>query len=95
MNSPRLPEHLEPFYGYRLAYVDASGIASHNDLGTRTHPIINTAMIGAFARVLDMPSLDAIVMAIENEIPVKPRQNGMAAQEAYANVHLYGPVKND
>jgi pyruvate ferredoxin oxidoreductase gamma subunit/2-oxoisovalerate ferredoxin oxidoreductase gamma subunit len=95
MNSPRLPDHLKPFCGYRLAYVDAAGIAGHNDLGTRTHPIINTAMMGAFAKVLDMPPLDAIVRAIENEIPVKPRQNVMAAKEAYENVHLYGPVEND
>jgi hypothetical protein len=47
-----------------MACVDATGIAKKNELGTRTHPIINTAMIGAFARMLEMPPLEAIADAI-------------------------------
>jgi len=55
INSPGTPADLSPFAGFRLAFVDASRIALRNKLGTRTHPIVNTTMIGAFARVFDMP----------------------------------------
>ena len=90
INSPRLPENLEPFARYRIACIDATAIAVDNQLGTRTHPIVNTAMIGALARMLDMPPIEMVARAIENEISVKPQQNIRAAKEAFENVHLYG-----
>ena len=54
VNAPGQPANLAAFSGFHLACVDATGIAIQNELGTRTHPIINTAMIGAFARMLEM-----------------------------------------
>ena len=92
INSKDIPDNLEPFSGFRLAFVDATHIAVNNDLGTRTHPIINTAMIGAFAQVMGMPSMDIIAAAIEKEIPVKAHQNVRAAQEAHEKVHIFGIV---
>jgi 2-oxoacid:acceptor oxidoreductase gamma subunit (pyruvate/2-ketoisovalerate family) len=47
INSKDTPDNLAHFSGFRLAFVDANHIAVKNNLGTRTHPIINTAMIGA------------------------------------------------
>jgi pyruvate ferredoxin oxidoreductase gamma subunit/2-oxoisovalerate ferredoxin oxidoreductase gamma subunit len=90
LNSPDPPEHLAPFSGYRLAYVDATRIAVNNDLGTRTHPIINSAMIGAFARVMEMPPMDTIAAVIDKEIPSKRRRNIKAAMQAFENVKFYG-----
>ena len=72
-----------PFSGFHLAFVDATRIALNHQLGTRTHPIVNTAVLGAFARVLGMPPLEAVVRAIEEEVPRKPEENIQAAQEAY------------
>jgi pyruvate ferredoxin oxidoreductase gamma subunit/2-oxoisovalerate ferredoxin oxidoreductase gamma subunit len=95
INSRNLPDNLEPFSGFRLAFVDADHIAACNGLGTRTHPIINTAMIGAFARVLEMPPLDMIAAAIKNDIHIKTTQNVSAAQQAYEEVNLYGIVVNN
>jgi len=92
INAKKIPEKLEAFSGFRLAVVDAVQIAVENQLGTRTHPIINTAMIGAFARVLDMPPLNAIKDAIQTDISVKTDQNVQAAQQAYESVHVYGIV---
>ncbi len=92
INSPGLPDNLETFSGYRLAFIDATHIAMENRLGTRTHPIINTAMIGAFARILEIPPMDSIAAAIENEIHDKPRQNIEAAKQAFATVQIYGIV---
>ncbi|MEJ2656701.1 MAG: 2-oxoacid:acceptor oxidoreductase family protein [Desulfobacterales bacterium] len=94
INSNKLPNHMEPFSGLRLAFVDADHIAAENGLGTRTHPIINTAMIGAFAKVLGMPPLDRIAQAIKNEIHVKSDQNILAAQQAYKKVTLHGIVEH-
>ena len=48
INSPSPPADLTPFAGFQLAHVDANQIALNHRLGTRTHPIVNTAMIGAF-----------------------------------------------
>ena len=92
INSPRMPADLKPFTGYKLAYVDAAQVAVKNKLGTRTHPMVNTAMVGAFARVLDMPPMDAIAEVIAKEISVEPQLNVQAAEEAHESVHLYGMV---
>jgi pyruvate ferredoxin oxidoreductase gamma subunit/2-oxoisovalerate ferredoxin oxidoreductase gamma subunit len=79
---------MDAFAGYRLAFVDATQIAVKYDLGTRTHPIINTAMIGAFARMMGMPPLDAISEAIQTEIATQPDKNIQASKEAYEQVNL-------
>lgn len=94
INAPELPGNLEPFAPYRLACVDATAIAVDNRLGTRTHPIVNTGMIGAMARILDMPPIDMVKKAIASEISVKPEQNVKAAQQAFEQVHLYGQERN-
>ena len=93
INAPRRPADISALAGYHLACVDGTGIAIQNELGTRTHPIINTAMIGAFARMLEMPSLDAIADAITEDIPIKPEQNIQASKDAYENVQLFGLVE--
>jgi 2-oxoacid:acceptor oxidoreductase gamma subunit (pyruvate/2-ketoisovalerate family) len=95
INSRNLPDDIKPFSGFRLAFVDADHIATRNGLGTRTHPIINTAMIGAFAKVLEMPPLDMVAAAIENDIHIKAKQNVSAAQQAYEEVNLYGIVEHN
>jgi 2-oxoacid:acceptor oxidoreductase gamma subunit (pyruvate/2-ketoisovalerate family) len=93
INSRNFPDKLELFSGFRLAFIDADHIATSNGLGTRTHPIINTAMIGAFAKVLEIPPLEMIVAAIKNDIHIKAEQNVLAAQQAYEEVNLYGIVE--
>ncbi|MFO7554123.1 MAG: 2-oxoacid:acceptor oxidoreductase family protein [Desulfobacterales bacterium] len=92
INARNLPDNTESFSGFRLAFVDADHIAADNGLGTRTHPIINTAMIGAFARVLEMPPLDMVSSAIKNDIHVKTDQNVLAAKQAFESVNIYGLV---
>ncbi len=92
VNASRQPDNLNIFSGFHLACVDATGIAIRNRLGTHTHPIINTAMIGAFTRMLEMPPLDMIFDAINEDITVKPQQNIAASKEAYDQVQLFGIV---
>ena len=81
---------LDRFPNFRIAAVDATRIANDHQLGTRTHPIINTAMIGAFAGVLKKPSMDALTAAITEDIQVKPANNIRAATQAFDTVQRLG-----
>ena len=92
INAPARPANLAGFSGFKLACVDATGIAIQNGLGTRTHPIINTAMIGAFARMMEMPPLEMIAEAIKEDIGIKPEQNIQASRDAYENVQIVGLI---
>lgn len=94
LNSPRQPE--EPrFKDFRIAWVDATRIAIENELGTRTQPLINTAMVGAFARVMNAPGFEAVKAAIEAEITVKTVHNVKAARSAFAQVQMNPAAKHD
>ncbi|MEK6535652.1 MAG: 2-oxoacid:acceptor oxidoreductase family protein [Thermodesulfobacteriota bacterium] len=88
INSPSPPEEAARFASFRVAFVDANRIALGQGLGTRTHPIVNTAMIGAFARLLEMPPLEAVAEAIREEIPSRADANIRAAEEAFRTVCL-------
>jgi pyruvate ferredoxin oxidoreductase gamma subunit/2-oxoisovalerate ferredoxin oxidoreductase gamma subunit len=90
LNAPELPSRPKLFSGYRLALVDATRIALKHELGTRTHPIVNTAVMGALARMLGMPTMDAVATAIEDEIPEHFERNIQAAKDAYDAVALLG-----
>ena len=88
LNTASPPLNKEAYKDFRLAWVDATQIAIDCDLGTRTHPIINTAMIGAFAKMMDQPPLKMVSEAIKAEIATKPENNIQAAQKAYKQVTL-------
>lgn len=69
--------------GFRIARVDATDIAIEHGLGSRSSPIVNTAILGAFARATGLVGLDSVLAAIEDEVPVKPEANARAARAAY------------
>ncbi len=59
LNTPQPPEKfVEMFPGRRVATVDANEIAFANGLGSKTVPIVNTTLVGAFARLVGMPFSD-------------------------------------
>lgn len=88
VNAASAPREAGYLDGFPTARVDATAIAMQNGLGTATHPIINTAMCGAVARVLQMPPLELLCETIAEEIGIKPRNNIRAAQAAYEAVHV-------
>jgi len=92
INSSELPNKLESYKGFNIACVDATGIALKHRLGTKIQPIINTAMMGAFSRTLEMPAMQFIENAIMSEVPVKQEENVRAAKDAYDSVRLHGMV---
>ena len=67
---------------YRVATVDANSIARAHGIGSKTQPIVNTAILGAFAVYSQIVSLDSVVEAIRNDVPLSTEENVKAAEEA-------------
>ncbi len=66
-----------------LATVDATNIAIENRLGSKTSPIVNTAILGALVKISDVVSIDTLVESVLEKSPVKKEENAKAAKEAY------------
>ncbi|HEX6133832.1 MAG TPA: 2-oxoacid:acceptor oxidoreductase family protein [Longimicrobiales bacterium] len=87
INSDRPPEHYAGLLArYRVATVSASAIAAEHGIGSRTQPIVNTAILGAFAQWSGLVTLDAVCAAILEEVPVSGEANVAAARAAAAGV---------
>jgi 2-oxoacid:acceptor oxidoreductase gamma subunit (pyruvate/2-ketoisovalerate family) len=80
----RIPIPIEG--SFRVAGVDAAKIALQYGLGSKAAPVINTVMIGAFARLAGNLALSNLLEAIETGVPVDPKQNMAAAEAAYEAV---------
>ena len=68
---------------FRVAGVDAVKIALQHRLGSKTAPVINTVILGAYARVSGDLALSSLLEAIEAGVPDNPKQNMAAAEAAY------------
>lgn len=83
INTVHPPGHYADLAGrFRVLTVDASAIARTHGLGSRTQPIVNTAILGAFAAGTGLVSLESVCAAIADEIPIRPEDNVAAAREA-------------
>lgn len=83
VNSVEPPSHFKALKGFRVATVDAAAIAVKHRLGSRAAPIVNTAILGGFARATGLVKIDSVLEAITEEIPIKPEGNAEAAREAF------------
>ncbi|MFQ5512132.1 MAG: 2-oxoacid:acceptor oxidoreductase family protein [Candidatus Krumholzibacteriia bacterium] len=77
---------------YRLAAVDANTIAWRHGLGSRATPIVNTAILGAFARATGLVSLEAVVEAVVESVPTNPEGNREATIDAYNGTEVCDAV---
>jgi pyruvate ferredoxin oxidoreductase gamma subunit/2-oxoisovalerate ferredoxin oxidoreductase gamma subunit len=83
----RKNENPSPIKGsFRVAGVDAVRIALEHGLGSRMAPVINTVILGAYARVSGDLTLSNLLEAVEKGVPVNPKQNMAAAEAAYQAV---------
>jgi 2-oxoacid:acceptor oxidoreductase gamma subunit (pyruvate/2-ketoisovalerate family) len=73
---------------FRVGYVDATSIALRNGLGDPSHPIVNTAILGAFSKISNLVSLQSIKSATSDMVPSKKKENVNAIQEAYEETEL-------
>lgn len=83
INSRQQPEEIHLPAQFNIATVDAASIAVKYGLGSPQAPIVNTAILGAFSRVVGIVGLEATLEAIREESPVKKEENTAAAKEAY------------
>jgi 2-oxoacid:acceptor oxidoreductase gamma subunit (pyruvate/2-ketoisovalerate family) len=71
-----------------VAVVDATGIAVRHGLGTNTNPIVNTAILGAYARASGLVSIESVAEAIRAGVPKGAEENAAAAQDAFNETHV-------
>jgi 2-oxoacid:acceptor oxidoreductase gamma subunit (pyruvate/2-ketoisovalerate family) len=88
VNTTRSPEDLKKVLGDNVSTVDANGIAISHKLGSRTAPIVNTAILGAFARLTEIVKIESLVDAILETAPMKQEENAKAAKEAFEAVKI-------
>ena len=83
VNTDGVVSGLDAKVAARIATVDATAIALAQGLGSRSTPIVNTAVLGALARASEIVSLDSVLQAIERFVPAKQEANMEAARLAY------------
>jgi pyruvate ferredoxin oxidoreductase gamma subunit/2-oxoisovalerate ferredoxin oxidoreductase gamma subunit len=72
--------------GHVIFAADATGVAEKLSLKSTSFPIVNTAMVGAFARAAGLIDLERVLSAIREVVPVKKDDNVEAARLAYESV---------
>lgn len=91
INTDRPPEtYAQLAKRFVVSVVDASEIARRHGLGSKTQPIVNTAILGAFAASSGLVKLGSVCASIAEAIPQRPEVNASAAQEAAAAVTRVG-----
>jgi Pyruvate/2-oxoacid:ferredoxin oxidoreductase gamma subunit len=68
INTPIKPDDLRFDVKVNIATVDAGGIAMRNRLMREGKPIVNTPMLGAFAKATNLVSLDAMEKGLKGKI---------------------------
>jgi len=72
-----------------VATVDATDIAIEHGLGSKTAPIVNTSILGAYAKATEVlkaegfVAIEHVLKAVEEKAPVKTEENVKATEEAY------------
>jgi 2-oxoacid:acceptor oxidoreductase gamma subunit (pyruvate/2-ketoisovalerate family) len=81
INSDKDPKYYN--LSFKTATIDATSIALENKLGSKMAPIVNTSILGAFAKISGEVMLESIILAIKENIPSKKEENIKAATQAY------------
>jgi 2-oxoacid:acceptor oxidoreductase gamma subunit (pyruvate/2-ketoisovalerate family) len=83
VNSAREPGHFaSALPGYRVVPVDGIAVARHHGLGR----IVNSVLLGAFARALEAPPLAVLERTIVAETPTLQEANLAACEEGYRSL---------
>jgi 2-oxoacid:acceptor oxidoreductase gamma subunit (pyruvate/2-ketoisovalerate family) len=86
VNTTRRPDELGLPDRFNVGTCDATAIALRHGLGTRTNPIVNTAIAGAFSALTGLVELASVLACIPDLVPIKPEANQAAAREAFEDV---------
>ncbi|MBN2408572.1 MAG: 2-oxoacid:acceptor oxidoreductase family protein [Candidatus Aminicenantes bacterium] len=83
INSEKNPASFEFPAKYKVATINATGIAVKHKLGSMAAPIVNTAIVGAVVKMLGLTKIEPLLAAIKEGVPTRPEDNMAAAEEAY------------
>jgi 2-oxoisovalerate ferredoxin oxidoreductase gamma subunit len=84
LNTDRHPSVFNEMSAFRVATVDADRVAVQYGLGSPMAPIVNTAILGAFARCTCAVRLQAVCEAIGEKFAAAADANASACREAFA-----------
>jgi 2-oxoacid:acceptor oxidoreductase gamma subunit (pyruvate/2-ketoisovalerate family) len=86
VNTTKKPSEIE-LKGWRIATVDATGIALELNLLVAGSPVVNTSIVGAFAKATNEVKLTSVLKAIkETWAGSAGEKNARAAELAYARL---------
>ena len=88
VNSKKTPEELG-LGDYKVATVDATGIALENGLGSKVAPIVNTVVLGAFVKATGEMKLESVLESIPGQVPIKAEENSSACEQAAEAVTVH------
>jgi len=88
INTSREPSEFDKLKQFKVATVNASHIAANHRLGSKSHPIVNTAILCAFSKITGFVKIESVLSGIEENVPVSPEANIRASKEAYESVIL-------
>ncbi len=86
-NSVKKPSEFK-LNNFKVATVDATDIAVNKGLGSKSAPIVNTAILGAYAKAVGNVKIESIVEAVRENAPIKGEENAAAAFESYQKTVL-------
>jgi 2-oxoacid:acceptor oxidoreductase gamma subunit (pyruvate/2-ketoisovalerate family) len=93
INTDKAPEDFpELLAKAHVSTIDATGIAVRHGLGGKEQPIVNTAILGAYAADTGLITMKSMCDAIREEVPVQIDANIAAATEAMAAVR-HAPMR--
>ncbi len=82
LNTQKKPQDFN-FKDYKIAVVDATEVAVGFGLGSKSAPIVNTAILGAYAKAVGNVKIESVLEAIKSSAPSRAEDNAKAAYESY------------
>ena len=83
VNSDKKPEELNFPNKFKVVTINATAIAVKHKLGTMAAPIVNTAIVGAVVKMLNLAKIESVLEAVLEGVPLKQEENAAAAKVAY------------
>jgi 2-oxoisovalerate ferredoxin oxidoreductase gamma subunit len=88
VNSPLEAKELGLGEGFNIHTFDGTTLSVEHGLGTRTAPIVNTTMLGVFAKLTGLVGIDALEASINKYFPRdRDGKNAKAARAAFETVN--------
>jgi pyruvate ferredoxin oxidoreductase gamma subunit/2-oxoisovalerate ferredoxin oxidoreductase gamma subunit len=89
-NLPAEPSSNGHLSNFRIAHLDADSVSKKYQLAARGNTVVNSIILGAFAKATGLVSLDSVLSSIAEFVPQKKEENLKACQEAFEIVRIKG-----